>query len=167
VSDSARELGSDPDAPAAARADIADVQFFVFRIGSTLIGVAPANVDRIVAPLRPVRIPTAPTHVLGVAHLQGRIVTIVGLHSALHAEGARLPTTHESRTLVLKAEGGTFAAEVQQVLGLQAVASSGLRTPDRSHDGLRASVYTAEYDATEGVVTVMDVERLFGALSGG
>jgi len=151
----------------AARADVADVQFFVFRIGTTLIGVAPPNVDRIVAPLRPVRIPTAPTHVLGVAHLQGRIVTIVGLHNALHAEGAKAPTTHESRMLVLRTEGGMFACEVQQVLGLQAISSLTLRTPDKTHDGLRASVYTAEYDAAEGVVTVMDVERLFSALSGG
>jgi purine-binding chemotaxis protein CheW len=167
VTDATGELGGDPDAPMTVSADGADAQFFVFRVGTTLIGVAPPNVDRVVTPLRPVRIPTAPTHVLGVAHLQGRIVTIVGLHAALGAEGAKSPTTHESRTLVLRAEGGTFATEVQQVLGLQSIAARSLRTPDKTHDGLRGAVYTSEYDAAEGVVTVMDVERLFTALSGG
>ncbi len=167
MSDSARELGSDPDAPTAARADIADVQFLVFRIGTTLIGVAPGNVDRIVAPLRPVRIPTAPTHVLGRRAPAGPHRHYRRLAQRLERRWRKAPDHQRvaypgatRRRRHVRSRGAASAGPASDL-------RDPLRAPEQANDGLRASVYTAEYDAAEGVVTVMDVERLFVALSGG
>lgn len=157
-------VGVDPDAPQAAHEQIDERQHFVFRVGQTLLAVAPAHVDRVVPSLRPVRIPTAPKQVLGVAHLQGRIVTVVALHRALKVDAVSSRPSGEARTLVLRSKGGIFATDVHQVLGLQATLAQALRTPERADEIHPA--FTAEYESNEGTVTVLDVDRLFDALSG-
>ncbi|MBC7792907.1 MAG: chemotaxis protein CheW [Clostridia bacterium] len=162
-----RELGGDPDNAAFSEREADDQQFFVFRIGQTLLAARPVNIDRVLPRVRPVRIPTAPSHVLGILHLQGRIITVVNLRAVLISGAPLPPRAVDARTLVLRATGGLFATDVDQVLGLLATHSTRLRPPERTETNLQSAVYEAEYEAGEGLVTVLAIDRLFEEMSRG
>lgn len=166
MTDATPELGADPDSSGAASTEVDEQQYFAFRVGQTLLATLPTNIDRVLQKTRPVRIPTAPTHVLGVVHLQGRIITVVNLRAALGVRSTPT-TTAEARTVVLRAQGGVFATDVDQVLGLLSTPKNELREPERTESELQRAVYVNEYAAPDGVVTVLDVERLFQELSQG
>jgi purine-binding chemotaxis protein CheW len=107
-------------------------------------------------------VPLAPAHLLGVANLRGNIMPVVDIRPLLGMTPAA--AGREVRALVVERDGVQVGLLIDEVLGLEpleGVATTGDREASDSGD-----MIAGHLDREGGVVTLLDVRALLGAMGG-
>ncbi|MDO8476975.1 MAG: chemotaxis protein CheW [Candidatus Rokubacteria bacterium] len=107
-------------------------------------------------------VPLAPSHLLGVVNLRGSVMPLVDIRPFLGLEAAR--AARETRALVVECDGDQAALLIDEVEGLEPL--EGL-APAGNGDEVRDQDFSAgRLEREGGVVTLLDVRRILGALGG-
>lgn len=140
--------------------------FFVVRIGRSLYGMPVYCVRAVEAQQKPMRVPTAPQHLLGIVNVRSRLVTVLdirvllGVVASPEATGEALP-----RLIIIRAAGSPFAFIADEVLGLLDVPRTNLRQFDSQGAGSGGnSAVLGRHDGSMGAVTLLSPEALIAPL---
>ena len=140
-----------------------DDQVVAFRLGNEEFGLPIAAVQEIIRVPAIVAVPQAPSHVLGVANLRGRVFSVVSLRRWFG-----LSTTGEGdsneRCVVARLGGHLVALKVDQVLGVLRLPASAIeKTPElagHSGSGLHGVCGVAKLDQGKRLVLLLDEKAL-------
>jgi purine-binding chemotaxis protein CheW len=145
----------------APRGDAAVVPLLLFRLGRRWFAMDARAIEEVALRGQVTRVPMAPSHILGVTSLRGRLVTVVSLEQMLGAEGV-LPVDSSATLprLVVVREGHYEVAVVAHgIAGLIERAGSGAPArPSGAPDFVRE-----ELAGEEGPVWVLDTRHLVAA----
>jgi purine-binding chemotaxis protein CheW len=126
------------------------------RVGQTLFGIPITHILEIVGGARPQPVPLAPAFVGGLVHYRGDVLTTVSLRQLLglaHSEGSQ-------DILVLESQGGYFGLLVDSVGEVLTVSSADHEPNPSMLDERRAALFAGAYKLKEGLLVMLDPERL-------
>ena len=152
--------GSQSDGPTAVMLEMCSV-----RVGQTLFGLPITHILEIVGNTRPQAVPLAPEFVGGLLHYRGDVLTTVSLR---HLLGMPLQPDTASRKgreghhdiLVLESSGGCFGLLVDSVSEVLTVSSADHEPNPSTLDARRSALFAGAYKLKEGLLVVLDPERL-------
>jgi purine-binding chemotaxis protein CheW len=129
------------------------------RVGGTLFGVPIAHILEIVGKTRPQVVPLAPEFVGGLVHYRGDVLTTVSLRQLLG-----LPLQDERQAhhdiLVLESEGGCFGLLVDSVGEVLTISSADHEPNPSILDERRRALFAGAYKLPQGLLVMLDPERL-------
>lgn len=126
------------------------------RVGQTLFGIPITHIIEIVGGAHPQAVPLAPEFVGGLVHYRGDVLTTVSLRHLLGMEGKE----GSQDILVLESPGGYFGLLVDSV-GEVLTVSEGDHEPNPSMlDERRNALFAGAYKLKEGLLVMLDPERL-------
>ncbi len=132
------------------------VEMCSVRLGPALFGVPMNHILEIVGSARPQLVPLAPAYVGGLVHYRGDVLTAVSLRQLLG-----LPPREEPQDiLVLESPGGCFGLLVDSVGEVLTVSSSDYEANPSILDERRRVLFAGAYKLKEGLVVMLDPERL-------
>jgi len=126
------------------------------RVDKTLYGVPIAHILEIVGSSRPRPVPLSPAWVGGLAHYRGDVLTTVSLRQLLGIE----PKRDVQDILVLESTGGCFGLLVDSVGEVLTVSSADYEPNPSILDERRRALYAGAYKLKEGLLVMLDPERL-------
>ena len=132
-------------------------RYFVLELAGRRYAVAPAHVEEVTQPVKPLPIPTVPRHFVGVIHLRGRIMPVVDGRIVLGLEAEPQAQSESPRLVVLCVGGQRWAVVADRVLGLR----------DVDNDTVKAAAeppVAGHFDLPEGAVTLLDAGALTSAV---
>jgi purine-binding chemotaxis protein CheW len=147
------------DSPAAAVLEMCSV-----RVGQTLFGVPITHILEIVGDTTPQNVPLAPEFVGGLVHYRGDVLTTVSLRQLLgmpsqNSEGkAGKEGRHD--ILVLESSAGCFGLLVDSVGEVLTVSSADHEPNPSTLDPRRSALFAGAYKLPEGLLIMLDPERL-------
>jgi purine-binding chemotaxis protein CheW len=126
------------------------------RIGQLLYGIPITHILEIVGGARPQIVPLAPAFVGGLVHYRGDVLTTVSLRQLLD-----MPNQEGRQDiLVLESSGGCFGLLVDSV-GEVLIVSAADHEPNPSMlDERRRALFAGAYKLKEGLLVMLDPERL-------
>jgi chemotaxis signal transduction protein/DNA-binding XRE family transcriptional regulator len=149
------ELRYDLVEPEQAVTPAVDGDLLVVEAGDSRLALAVSGVASIERWIAPRELPRAPTGVLGLAAMRGRLVTVLDPLGRMGlAEAVREP----SALVVLSAADGAYALAVDRVVGLETPAPGAVQPPPAVLGSPPAVIGMVLFG--EAVVTVLDPGRL-------
>ncbi len=126
------------------------------RVGQTLFGVPITHILEIVGGATPQWVPLAPEFVGGLVHYRGDVLTTVSLRQLLGL------AAQESRQdlLVLESAGGCFGLLVDSVGEVLTVSLADHEPNPSVLDERRSALFAGAYKLKEGLLVMLDPERL-------
>jgi chemotaxis signal transduction protein len=154
----AATLGGEPSPLRSAKSG---ERLVVFSLAGARYAAPVANVVEVGQPLPTTAVPNVPSWVLGVANLRGEVLSVVDLAAYLGLPA----TTSPGRMMIVRtgAEAVTSGLVVDSVTGMLAVPRADLGSPAAPIDERIAPYLAGVYDAGDGVVAVLDFDRLLAA----
>ena len=138
-------------APVAALVEMCSV-----RLGQTLFGVPITHILEIVGSARPQPVPLAPAFVGGLVHYRGDVLTTVSLRQLLGMP----PKDGSQDILVLESAVGIFCLLVDSVGEVLAVSSADHEPNPSILDERRRALFAGAYKLKDGLLVMLDPERL-------
>lgn len=129
------------------------------RVGQTLFGIPIRHILEIVGGATPQWVPLAPEFVGGLVHYRGDVLTTVSLRQLLGLP-ARSSTEGPQDILVLESEGGCFGLLVDSVGEVLTVSLSDHEPNPSVLDERRRALFAGAYKLKEGLLVMLDPERL-------
>jgi purine-binding chemotaxis protein CheW len=129
------------------------------RVGQTLFGVPITHILEIVGGTLPQAVPLAPEFVGGLIHYRGDVLTTVSLRQLLGMP-ARPDSNVRQDILVLESPGGPFGLLVDSVGEVLTVSLSDYEPNPSILDERRRSLFAGAYKLKEGLLVMLDPERL-------
>jgi chemotaxis signal transduction protein len=147
--------------PSPARTLSPGQRLIVFSLAGSKYAAPVANVVEVGKPLPTTPVPNVPAWVLGLANLRGEVLSVVDLASYLGLP----PSAAPGRLMVVRtgAEPLTSGLVVGEVTGMLAVAGAHLTSPTAPVDERISPYLAGVYDTGQGVVSVLDFDRLLAA----
>ena len=134
------------------------------RVEHTLFGIPIKHILEIVGSTRPKPVPLAPQFVGGLIHYRGDVLTTVSLRQllGLHSHGQEDHQAQESLQdiLVLESAGGCFGLLVDSVGEVLTVSSADHEPNPSILDERRGALFAGAYKLKEGLLVMLDPERL-------
>lgn len=134
-------------------------QYMTFRLGEQLYGIDILAVQEIRRYSPPTALPDVPSHVRGVVNLRGAVVPVFDLRLRFGMPDAIGRLTVIIVVVVNEQSVGLVVDEVTAVLRL---AEGGLRPTPGLNQRIDTSFIVGLAPKEEGLVTILDVERLVG-----
>ncbi len=126
------------------------------RVGQTLFGIPITHILEIVGGTIPQAVPLAPSFVGGLVHYRGDVLTTVSLRQLLG-----LPATSGKHDiLVLESASGCFGLLVDSVGEVLTVNAADHEPNPSILDERRRTLFDGAYKLTEGLLIMLDPERL-------
>ncbi len=126
------------------------------RVGQTLFGIPITHILEIVGGTIPQAVPLAPPFVGGLVHYRGDVLTTVNLRQLLG-----LPLNDGRRDiLVLESSSGSFGLLVDSVGEVLTVSSDNYEPNPSILDERRRTLFAGAYKLKEGLLVMLDPERL-------
>src|SRR5208337_4042405 len=151
MSTAAAALRVKEKAPAAALAEMCTV-----RLGNTLFGMPITHILEIVGGARPQPVPLAPAFVGGLVHYRGDVLTTVSLRQLLGLP----PREGKPDILVLESASGCFGLLVDSVGEVLTVSSADHEPNPSVLDERRRALFAGAYKLKDGLLVMLDPERL-------
>lgn len=135
------------------------------RVGQTLFGLPITHILEIVGDTRPQAVPLAPEFVGGLIHYRGDVLTTVSLRQLLgmplqpNSDNKKRKDGHHD-ILVLESSGGCFGLLVDSVGEVLTVSSADHEPNPSILDARRRALFAGAYKLKEGLLVVLDPERL-------
>jgi len=126
------------------------------RVGSTLFGIPIPHILEIVGGATPQTVPLAPEFVGGLVHYRGDVLTTVSLRQLLGLS----PTDSRCDILVLESSGGTFGLLVDSVGEVLTVSTADHEPNPSILDERRRALFAGTYKLKDGLLVMLDPERL-------
>jgi purine-binding chemotaxis protein CheW len=137
------------------------------RVEQTLFGIPIKHILEIVGSTRPKPVPLAPQFVGGLIHYRGDVLTTVSLRQllGLRSHGQQdyqNPNAQDNLQdiLVLESAGGCFGLLVDSVGEVLTVSSADHEPNPSILDERRSSLFAGAYKLKEGLLVMLDPERL-------
>jgi len=147
-------------APSVSAREAASITIMLLRLGTRWFGVDVRAIEEVALKGEITRVPTAPSHILGVTTLRGRLVTVVGLEQMIG--GAGLLSRESSATmprLVVVRDGDYEMAVVAE--GISGMTDYVPPTGTGSDDSLNRSGFVRdEFDWHGNQVSLLDAPTL-------
>jgi purine-binding chemotaxis protein CheW len=132
------------------------VEMCSVRLGEGLFGVPITHILEIVGSARPQPVPLAPGFVGGLVHYRGDVLTTVSLRQVLG-----MPLKEGSQDiLVLESAGGSFGLLVDSVGEVLTVSSADYELNPSILDERRRALFAGAYKLKDGLLVMLDPERL-------
>lgn len=135
----------------------------VLRLGQRWFAVDVKAIVEVALQSQVTRVPTAPSHILGVATLRGRLVTVVGLEQMIGGVGM-LPLENPAtlpRLLVLRDGAYEMAVVAEEIHGMVEYGGAAGPQPARAADA--PDFVRDEFDWQGNRVTLLDASLLVAA----
>jgi purine-binding chemotaxis protein CheW len=147
------------DAPTAALLEMCSV-----RVGQTLFGIPITHILEIVGNTRPQNVPLAAEFVGGLVHYRGDVLTTVSLRQLLgmpvqNSDGKAGKEGHHD-ILVLESSGGCFGLLVDSVGEVLTVSAADHEPNPSTLDDRRSALFAGAYKLRQGLLVMLDPERL-------
>lgn len=137
-------------------ATVTQLEMCSVRVGQTLFGIPITHILEIVGNARLQAVPLAPEFVGGLVHYRGDVLTAVSLRQLLG-----LPTLEGRHDiLVLESAGGCFGLLVDSVGEVLTVSSADYEPNPSILDERRNALFAGAYKLQEGLLVMLDPERL-------
>lgn len=137
------------------------VSLMLLRLGQRWFGMDARSIEEVALRGPVTRVPLAPSHLLGVTSLRGRLVTVVSLEQMLGGSGM-LPLEHTAtlpRLVVVREGEYEMAVVAHGIHGLLDQATVTLRAPAADAPGF----VSQEFDWNGACVALLDPGRLVSA----
>jgi purine-binding chemotaxis protein CheW len=132
------------------------VEMCSVRLGQQLFGVPITHILEIVGSARPQPVPLAPSFVGGLVHYRGDVLTTVSLRQLLDLP----PKDGTQDILVLESSGGCFGLLVDSVGEVLTVSSADHEPNPSTLSEKRRALFAGTYKLKEGLLVMLDPERL-------
>jgi chemotaxis signal transduction protein len=106
------ERKSDFLAQSGSERDTASTTLMLLRLGTRWFGVDVRSIEEVALKGEVTRVPTAPSHILGVTTLRGRLVTVVGLEQMIGGAGMLSRETTETLPRLVVVRDGDYEMAV-------------------------------------------------------
>lgn len=132
------------------------VEMCSVRLGQQLFGVPITHILEIVGSARPQPVPLAPGFVGGLVHYRGDVLTTVSLRQLLDLP----PKEGTQDILVLESSGGCFGLLVDSVGEVLTVSAADHEPNPSTLSEKRRALFAGTYKLKEGLLVMLDPERL-------
>jgi purine-binding chemotaxis protein CheW len=145
--------------------DAADptVALLLLRVGRRWFGVHPEMVRQVAMKGHVTRVPTAPSYVLGVTLIRGRLVPVIALEGLLGSVGSGDTAQTLPRLVVLRDGDTEIAVVADETRGL--IEHSARAADEAARSSERASFLGAEIDWEGRLVCMLDVPALIAQIA--
>ncbi len=126
------------------------------RVGQSLFGLPITYILEIVGKVHPQAVPLAPAFIGGLIHYRGDVLTTVSLRHLLNLP----PHTGSQDILVLECSSGCFGLLVDSVGEVLTVSRSDHEANPATIDERRRSLFAGAYKLKDGLLVILDPERL-------
>ena len=126
----------------------------VFRLGDAMFGVPAAQIQEVVQMGSVTPVHHAPSSIVGIRNLRGRIVTVIDLRMRLGLGEAERGS--ESRILIVDSEGELVGLLVDRVDDTVFLHQESMSPPPSNLGGLQESALRGVYRCPGGLVTLLD-----------
>ena len=135
------------------------------RVGQTLFGLPITHIVEIVGNTRPQAVPLAPEFVGGLVHYRGDVLTTVSLRQLLGMPvqsdlGSQKGKDGHHDILVLESSAGSFGLLVDSVGEVLTVSSADHEPNPSILDERRSALFAGAYKLQQGLLVMLDPERL-------
>ncbi|MBN1961060.1 MAG: chemotaxis protein CheW [Deltaproteobacteria bacterium] len=169
--------GRQPDLPETKEQNEVDMhQFLVVKLASGLYAFAAQNVVHVALPLTPMPVPTAPTFILGIIHIQGRFIAAVDFQQWLQVSSPvsqdtpdinSIHNNNNARLVVIEGTQSAIAILVDSVVGLQSIAANAIHTTvgdvADNHNGTLIG-RVGIFDSSNGPTTILNTNEIIASL---
>jgi chemotaxis signal transduction protein len=102
------------------RGERTSITLMLLRLGTRWFGMDVRAIEEVALKGTVTRVPTAPSHILGVTTLRGRLVTVVGLEQLIGGAGllSRENTATLPRLVIVRDNGYEMAVVAEGILGM-------------------------------------------------
>ena len=144
--------------------------YFVVRLGSSLYAFPAEDVDFIGPVEQSTPVPTAPTHIIGISHIRGRILTVVDFSRILQLSSTESADASDKqayrRFVVLHHNSNTIAIIVDQALGLNLIARTDIlnKGQDTKWHDETVKYIEGQFDLAGRIVSILNPRVIFSAL---
>lgn len=129
-----------------------------FHLGETLLGISTQKIQEIIKVGNITQIPHAPSYILGILNLRGRIVTVVDLGSRLSLGDSQ--KDEQSRIIILDDIGESVGIMVDRVEDVIPVDSRDLRPPPANLKSIQGDFFDHIYQSEHGLVGLLNVDAI-------
>lgn len=139
------------------------VPLLLFRLGHRWFAMDARAIEEVALRGQVTRVPMAPSHILGVTSLRGRLVTVVGLEQMLGAEGMLPPDSSATlpRLIVIRDGAYEVAVVAHQIAGLvERTMSPAPARPSGAPDFV-----CEEFPGEDGLVRLLDTRHLIASVA--
>lgn len=134
-------------------------QILIFQVGPEYLGLEAVKIHQISDPMKPVRVPNAPVHILGIANFRGAVIPVIDLRRRLGIE----PLDRQAEPMMIVAEEATrkVGLVVDRVVGLKRIKPEAID----SHPQLVSTKFDREFfrgvcRLTEYPVFLLDLKKI-------
>lgn len=134
-----------------------------FDVGHQRYAVDIAHVREALSEVNVETVPGAPTLVVGVINLRGRIVSVFDVHRRLGVAPPSGPVS-PCCVIVVEVEGEPVALRVDHIAELRVVPDSAIKPPPRVAPGEHAHVVSGVVSRPGDMLTLLDIDTLVDGL---
>ena len=134
------------------------VQLACFYVGSALCAIEINIVQEMNKQMKMTRVPQAPTHVLGIMNLRGRIVTTIDLGQKLGLTPSQ--KTDSSRIIIVNSQDENIGLLVDKITDVITVQWEDMEPTPSNIKGVRGKYFQGVFKTSKDLVAVLDVETV-------
>ena len=132
-----------------------------FHVGGSLLGIATERIQEIIKIGAITDVPHAPSHILGILNLRGRIVTVIDLGARLALQAS--PRGEPGRIIILDDGGESVGFLVDHIADVIPVAPQELIAPPANMKAAQGDYFDKVYYFHGGLVGLLKVDTVFEA----
>lgn len=136
----------------------ADLQYVSFRVGDEDFGIDILQVQEIIRPVELTTLPNAPSHVLGVLNLRGRIVPVIDLRRRFGLPEAGWSA--EMRIVVADIEGRIVGLRVDAVRAVLRVEGAQTEAPPELATRIGTDFIRSVAKLNERMLLLLDLDKV-------
>ena len=143
--------------------EAASTTLMLLRLGMRWFGVDVRSIEEVALKGEVTRVPTAPSHILGVTTLRGRLVTVVGLEQMIGGAGmlSRESSATLPRLVVVRDGEYEMAVVAEGIQGMTEYVPATEPEPDKPRPS--SEFVRTEFDWHGNRVSLLDAPRLIAA----
>ncbi len=134
------------------------LQMSCFFVGSALCGIDINVIQEMNKQMEMTRVPQAPSYVLGIMNLRGRIVTIIDLGRKLGLSPSK--TTETSRIIIVNSRDENIGLLVDRVTDVVTAKWEDVEPTPSNIKGVKGKYFQGVLKSSKDLVAVLDVEEV-------
>lgn len=151
------------NSPNAANANNVEASEYVtFQLGSQLFGISIDQAHEVFGAAQITRVPRAPSAIMGLLNLRGRVVTAICLRTLLNIQGEGAPSS-ERTAIGIEHNGEHFALVVDEIGDVLRLQTDGLEATPIHLDEHWQSLSCGVHRLDRGILVVLDPNRMIGS----